>query len=297
MAILFGTLGVGGRMRRLITFLMAAASLPAAAQTRVDLQTQSKSVDFTAASSTKPLKAGVTLPAACSVGEMFFKADAPAGRNVYGCVNTDTWQLQGGAGAVTVENGGTVVGTQAIQNFVVGPGLVNAMTDTGTRINIQQNVDTAVVQTREAAQSGSALLCASASGSGSAYTCSMNPSLSSYTPGMVLFWKPDVGSAGGAVTINADTLGAKPVKLADGATDPTGADVVAGRLYPVWYDGSGFRLMIQALNAGVAGVSRPACDASVRGRIWQTFGTVGVKDEVAACAKDAADAYGWRILY
>jgi hypothetical protein len=148
MTIRSATLGVGGRMRRLITFLMAAASLPAAAQTQVDLRTQSKSVDFTAASSTKPLKAGVTLPASCALGEMFFKTDAPAGLNVFGCVNTNTWQLQAGAGTVTVENGGTVVGTQAVQNFVVGPGLVNAMTDTGTRINIQQNVDTAVVQTR-----------------------------------------------------------------------------------------------------------------------------------------------------
>jgi hypothetical protein len=284
-------------MRRLITFLMAAASLPAAAQTRVDLRTQSKSVDFTAASSTKPLKTGATLPATCTQGEMFFKTDAPVGQNVYGCVNTDTWQLQAGAGAVTVESDGTVVGTQAVQNFVVGPGLVNAMTDTGTRINIQQNVDTAVVQTREAAQSGSALLCASASGSGSAYTCSMNPSLSSYTPGMVLFWKPDVGSPGGAVTINVDTLGAKPVKLADGTTDPTGAEILAERFYPIWYDGTGFRLMVPPLKAAIAGVSRPACDASQRGRIWQTVGGQGSKDEAAICAKDAADAYGWRILY
>jgi hypothetical protein len=230
MPILPAMLGVGGRMRRLITFLMAAASLPAAAQTRVDLRTQSKSVDFTAASSTRPLKAGVTLPATCTVGEMFFKTDGPAGRNVYGCANADTWQLQGGAGEVTVESDGTAVGTQAVQNFIVGPGLVNAMTDTGTRINIQQNVDTAVVQTPEAAQSGSALLCASAGGSGSAYTCSMNPTLTAYTPGMVLFLKPDVSSAGAGVTIDMDTLGPVPVRLADGVTDPTAAEIVAGRL-------------------------------------------------------------------
>jgi hypothetical protein len=128
---------------------------------------------------------------------MFFKTDAPAGRHVYGCVNIDTWQLQVGAGEVTVENRGTVVGTQAIQNFVVGPGLGNALTDSGTRINIQQNVDTALIQTRAAAQAGSSLLCAPAGGSGSACTCSMNPTLAAYTPGMVLFLKPDVSSAGG----------------------------------------------------------------------------------------------------
>jgi hypothetical protein len=295
MPILPAMVGVGGRMRRLITFLMAAASLPAAAQTRVDLRTQSKSVDFTAASSTRPLKAGVTLPATCTVGEMFFKTDGPAGRNVYGCANADTWQL--GAGEVTVESDGTAVGTQAVQNFIVGPGLVNAMTDTGTRINIQQNVDTAVVQTREAAQSGSALLCASAGGSGSAYTCSMSPTLTAYTPGMVLFLKPDVSSAGAGVTIDMDTLGPVPVRLADGVTDPTAAEIVAGRLYPIWYDGAFFRLLIPPMNVGFAVPSRPVCGGSLRGRLWQTFGGPGVKDEVAVCAKDAADAYQWRTLY
>ena len=55
-------------------------------QTQVDLRTQSKSVDFSGASSTKPFKSGTSLPVSCGAGEMFFKTDAPAGANLYGCV-------------------------------------------------------------------------------------------------------------------------------------------------------------------------------------------------------------------
>jgi hypothetical protein len=40
--------------------------------TQVDLRTQSKSVDFSGANTTKPFKAGTVLPATCSVGEAFF---------------------------------------------------------------------------------------------------------------------------------------------------------------------------------------------------------------------------------
>ncbi|HYL77031.1 MAG TPA: hypothetical protein VEU96_22640 [Bryobacteraceae bacterium] len=64
-------------------------------QTMVDLRTQSKSVDFSAANTTKPFKSGTTLPAICSVGEMFYKSDAPAGTNLYGCTALNTWTQQG----------------------------------------------------------------------------------------------------------------------------------------------------------------------------------------------------------
>jgi len=80
-------------------FLLVLAALAAGrgfGQTAIDLRTQSKSVDFSAASSTRPLKTGTSLPASCSAGEMFFKTNAPAGSNLYGCVATNTWSLQAG---------------------------------------------------------------------------------------------------------------------------------------------------------------------------------------------------------
>ncbi len=40
---------------------------------------------------TKPAKTGTTLPATCSVSEVFFKADATAGRNLFACTAANTW--------------------------------------------------------------------------------------------------------------------------------------------------------------------------------------------------------------
>lgn len=50
---------------------------------------------------------------------------------------------------------------------------------------------------------------------------------------------------------------------------------------------------------GVLNVSgaRPSCVASVRGLQWYVAGGAGVKDKFEVCAKDAAEAYAWRVLY
>lgn len=74
-------------------------------QTLVDLRTQSKSIDFSALPSTRPVQVGTALPATCQVGQLFFKSDAIAGANLYGCAATNTWSVQsagtssGGSGA------------------------------------------------------------------------------------------------------------------------------------------------------------------------------------------------------
>src|ERR1017187_5931803 len=77
-------------------FLLALGGLTLTAQTQIDLRTQAKHIDFTAADSTRPLKTGTALPATCVQGEMFFKTDAPAGANLYGCTAANTWSVQGG---------------------------------------------------------------------------------------------------------------------------------------------------------------------------------------------------------
>jgi len=74
-------------------------SAGAGAQTLVDLRTQSKSVDFTSANTTKPFKSGTILPAACSLGETFFKTNAPAGSNLYACTSPNAWTLLAGGAA------------------------------------------------------------------------------------------------------------------------------------------------------------------------------------------------------
>ncbi len=77
---------------------LAALAGAVMAQTKVDLRTQGKSVDFSAATTTKPAKTGTVFPSTCSVGEMFFKTDAGAGANLYACTATNIWSLEGGSG-------------------------------------------------------------------------------------------------------------------------------------------------------------------------------------------------------
>lgn len=74
-------------------------------QTQVDLRTQSREVDFSAAQSTKPAKTGSSLPVACGVGEAFFLTTAQPGSNWFLCTATNIWSLQGGGGG---SSGGTV---------------------------------------------------------------------------------------------------------------------------------------------------------------------------------------------
>jgi hypothetical protein len=270
------------------------------AQTRVDLQNQSKNVNLEAAPFTAPVKSGAVLPATCLLGNLFFQTTAPAGTNLYGCTATNIWSLEGGTGGsggtLTIDNGGTAVGSRGIANFIPGAGILDIISDTGTQINIQQSVDTGLILSRAGHQSGQTLLCASSSASSSIYTCAMTPTLTSYTKGMVLNWTPDVNGAGGPTTLNVDVLGAQSVKLADGVTDPAIGDLTGGGMNLVWFDGTVFRLMKSSLVNALAG-TQPTCSSALRGRIWTVFSATGVKDTVTVCAKDATDAYAWRVIY
>ena len=277
-------------------FWAAWCCLPLIGQTQVDLRTQSKSVDFQAAAYTKPFKSGAVLPLTCTQAELFFLTSAAPGTNVYGCPNGG-WISEGAGGVTTIKNTGTIVGTRSILDLSSGPGVLLATSDTGQSILIQSSLDTAVVQTRSSDQSGASLLCASASGSGITYTCFLSPTMSSYTVGAVLHWKPDANGTGGATTLNIDTLGPAAMKLADGITDPGPGEITAGRIYEIWYDGTGFRLLNPLVSAGVLGEAQPACSVAVRGRQWFVAGAAGVKDGLSVCAKDASNAYAWRTLY
>jgi hypothetical protein len=169
---------------------------------------------------------------------------------VYGCTATNVWLAQGN---LSVKSSAVAVGSRSTANFIAGAGMLSTLSDDGAEINIQSALDTAVVQTQPGEQSGSALLCASSSGSATHYACSMNPTLAAYTSGMALHWKPDMAGAGGPTTLNVDTLGTRSLKESDGATDPASTDIAAGKLYNLWYDGSVFRFLAAVgatLNAG-----------------------------------------------
>src|SRR5262249_26584313 len=89
---------------------------------------------------------------------------------------------------------------------------------------------------------------APSSGSGTVYTCAPSPAVT-YAAGVTLAFVPDVAGTGGATTVNVNGLGAKSVKQADGTTNPTSTDLAAGKFYLLAYDGSVFRLPLNATNA------------------------------------------------
>ena len=69
----------------------------APAQTMVNLGRQSRNVDFSQAPFTRPVQTGSTLPATCTVGDLYFHTDVEAGKNLYGCTGANTWLGLGGA--------------------------------------------------------------------------------------------------------------------------------------------------------------------------------------------------------
>jgi hypothetical protein len=85
-------------MNRLRYALLLCGSI-AWSQTQIDLRTQSKSVDFSSAATTKTAKTGAVVPATCSLGEIFFNTAAIAGSNIYACTATNTWTVEGGGAA------------------------------------------------------------------------------------------------------------------------------------------------------------------------------------------------------
>ena len=89
--------------------LALALILPCAmhAQTAIDLKSQSRNIDFSGAASTRPFKTGTVLPAACTTGDSFFKTNAAAGQNLYGCVAANTWAAMSSGLSATGVTAGT----------------------------------------------------------------------------------------------------------------------------------------------------------------------------------------------
>ena len=339
-------------------FILLLASM-AFAQTRINLQQQSRVVDFSLADRTKPVKTGIALPSTCSTGELYFLLTSTTGANLYACVATNIWAVQNGglptqrqpgilmsadgataqwtlpggdmsgqldaakviglqgrsvadiipsegdvltwssssfrwqprtptfAGGVSVQANDVEVGSRSKQNFLAGYGIAAALMDTGAAINIQYAIDPAIVETRAGAQSGSSLVCSSAAPVGGGFRCGMNPKLASYTPQMIVHWIP-AADASGSLTLNIDTLGARPLKRADGTSDPVIGDIRAGRMHLLWFDGTTFRLAAGATASfpSVAGI------AKLDGNGGLTAATAGADYASAVHTHTVADVAG-----
>jgi hypothetical protein len=124
-----------------IALLPVAIALASYGQTtQINLATQGKNIDFTAAPFTRPVKTGTGLPATCSPGDLFFKVDAPAGQNLYACTAVNTWVQQSSsapAGLGDPGSNGIVLRTGVNTTSAVGApaGAIVGTSDTQTLTN------------------------------------------------------------------------------------------------------------------------------------------------------------------
>ena len=97
---------------------------------------------------------------------------------------------------------------------------------------LQNSINSAVVQTRANAQAGTDTLLSITSSDGTTFVGRMTPTLTAYTDGMVVQFRPNQNCTG-AATLDVDTLGAKNLYEATGGTAMTCS---AGQQVPIWYD-------------------------------------------------------------
>jgi hypothetical protein len=92
--------------------------------TQLDLRLQSRDVDFSGANATKPFKSGTGLPSACGAGEMYYRLDASAGMNVYGCTASNSWTLEQGPPAASMASqlGDFAVTATSATTLLIGAG-------------------------------------------------------------------------------------------------------------------------------------------------------------------------------
>ena len=90
------------------------------AQTKIDLSSQARRIDFSNAPAVKPIPVGSALPATCGLGEMFFKRDANAGENLYVCPAQNIWtQISGTATSLHPGTAGGILISNTAANFDV----------------------------------------------------------------------------------------------------------------------------------------------------------------------------------
>ncbi len=135
----------------------------------------------------------------------------------------------GGGGNVNWETNSvsTATGT-GTANFVAGNGITLTGTNPASTYRLSIDANTAILQSRELAQSGVSTRCVSSTGTDS-YACVLTPTLTTYTAnGTCLTLYPDTANTG-AASLNVDLLGIRPILTKSGAT-PTTGDIPA--FYP-----------------------------------------------------------------
>jgi hypothetical protein len=219
-------------------------------QTRIDLHSQGKNIDFSDAPMTRPVQTGPVLPPSCMPGELFFNSSSSPGANIFGCTAPHIWSQENslpplGTGTLFVKVDGTNPTSTSALNFLNGAGIITAISQVQSGVNIQLIADTTFLLSIVQARSGSYLLCDSIR-SGSNYTCAMKPTLSTFTlvRGAILSWVPDQSCSGSGLTLTIDSLGPFPISKSDGSDTLQNTDCPTGALRLIWFDGVKFRILV-----------------------------------------------------
>ena len=277
-------------MRVCAIFAISLLCMPLAGQTRVDLRSQGKNIDFSQAQSVRPFRTGTSLPPTCTAGEMFFKTDAPPGGNVFGCAATNIWSLQGGVDPVT--------------------DFESDLDIAADRLTVSCRTGSCNVQEGEAITPFSGLQASfiPATGSYTAYVYLENQTLRyGYAAGSMTVCGASCAQGVTAFPPNAVPL--FTLTVSNGAfqngslTDMRSRYRAPKRAIPgpnivltettdsVTYSVSAGPLRNQPTGA------QPACSEAIRGMLWHVNGASGIKDTVSVCAKDASNTYSWRTIY
>src|SRR5438067_13602817 len=121
------------RLRVLALWMIGCGCASVIAQTKVDLRTQTKSVDFSNASFTKPVRSAGALPAGCSAGELFYLSTANPGYNLYYCTTANVW-TPAGASAPNYSQAFTAQTTVSLTHNL---GTANVMVECFDASNVQ----------------------------------------------------------------------------------------------------------------------------------------------------------------
>ena len=129
------------------------------------------------------------------------------------------------AAPVTWQVGGVQVAAENVADFRSTDGILVAGSHIGGTFRLQVSPETGfAILSRATDQSGANRYCISATGNDS-YSCFLNPTLLTYTPGSCLTLTPDTANTGSA-SLDVDTLGSRPILTHSGAT-PANGDIPA----------------------------------------------------------------------
>jgi hypothetical protein len=158
-----------------------------------------------------------------------------------------------GGSSLTVQSGGTALGSASILNVVGGTGVSCVPQVNAGVATFQCNADTSYLVSKVTLQSAAnPQVCTSASGNGAVYTATCGSALTAYATKQTLFWYADVANSSTAPTLNIDSLGAIPLIRHDG-TSLAISDIKAGTLCRIWHDGTNFRVVEAGIAAGAGG--------------------------------------------